>query len=108
MSAVAEVLDAHTRSLPLDDAAAAAERDAYDDLVRRHRALAGALHATAESMRARRDLAIAPHDEALLADARSREGFERYVAAKADLLALLQASIEEDRAMLRELAGGPA
>lgn len=105
-AAMAEVLEQHIRALAPGDPAARPERDAYADLVARHRALAASLEGTARSMVGYRDLPMPAHDEAAMADAASVAAFGRYVRAKAALRAYLESGAEEEQQMLAEMERG--
>ena len=105
LEAMADLLHNHTRSLDLDDASARAEREAYDGLVREQRAIAESLKALGAAMRSYRDLPMAAHDESKLADQRSLDSFASFIRAEEGVLALLQESAAEHRAMLDAVAG---
>jgi hypothetical protein len=101
LGATAEVLERHTRALDLTDPAGRAERDAYAALVRAHRAIAGELASLAQQMEGYRDLPMARHDEAVLADpAGQAEAFRRSVAVERELLQLLTAKVEAEERLL--------
>ncbi len=95
-SAMADVLENHMRSLQVREA----EHDAYGTLVRDYRALAESLQQVAARMTGYRDLPMAAHDEAVLADAQGTESFARYVRSERELVALLQSWVERDEQML--------
>jgi len=105
IGAMAEVLQNHTRSLDLVDENARLERDAYGRLVHEQRLIASNLDALAAEMRSYRDLPIAAHDESALADRESREVFASFVRIEESLLAMLQESAAEHRAMLDSMDG---
>ena len=100
MEAMAGLLQNHTRSLDPDDANARLERDAYDRLVEEQRAIAASLDALAAAMRSYRDLPVAAHDESVLADHDSLDVFAAFVRAEESVLARLQETAAEHRAML--------
>ena len=60
-SAMADMLQNHTRSLDISDGNARLERDAYDHLVAGQRDVAARLNALSDAMRGYRDLPAAPH-----------------------------------------------
>ena len=103
MQAMAMVLQNHTRSLDLNDENARMERDAYDRLVGEQRAIASGLRALAAAMRGYRDLPAAAHDASALADRTSLDAFALLVQAEESVLALLQVTVAEHRAMLRAM-----
>jgi hypothetical protein len=51
-----------------------------------------------------RELPMGRHDPAVMSSAQVRQAFEKYVAREQELLTLLQARIDADRGMLREMA----
>jgi hypothetical protein len=99
LSAMAELLENHTRSLPLEDANALSEREAYDRLIKDQRVISTSLKALSDAMRSYRGLPIAPHDEGTLTDQRSLQVFDSFICAEEGVLALLQRSVDEHRAM---------
>ena len=100
ISAMAELLQNHTRSLDGGDANAQPEHDAYERLVSDQRTIASSLGALGSAMRGYHDLPPAPHD--MRSNCRSKIGrrFEAFIGAEEDLLALLQESVRSHRAML--------
>jgi hypothetical protein len=102
-AALAEVLDTHTKALDLDDENARQERDAYLQLADQQRRTAAQLLATSQEMAGYRDLPAARHDPTVMASAEVADTFERFVSIEHELLALIQARVEQDRAMLREM-----
>ena len=103
ISAMAELLQNHTRSLDPGDANARLERDAYDHLVRDQRAIASRLSALAAAMRSYRDLPAAPHDVSMLADQKSIDVFRAFIGAEEEMLVLLQENASKHRAMLSDM-----
>jgi hypothetical protein len=103
LEATAAVLQNHIRSLSRDDPNGRQEIEAYERLVRDHRASAKALAALAETMRSYRDLPPAPHDMAPLMDAASVETLTELVRAQQDLAELLQQRAAEYGAMLQQM-----
>lgn len=100
-AATAEVLERHTRALDLSDPAAREEFEAYQALVRRHRAIASDLADLAQRMAGYRDLHMGRHDERVMADpAGQAEAFRRVLAIQRELLALLHAKVEEGERLL--------
>jgi ABC-type glycerol-3-phosphate transport system substrate-binding protein len=68
LGATAEVLERHSAALDRTEPAGRAELEAYTALVRAHRAIARDLAGLAQQMAGYRDLPVARHDEAVLAD----------------------------------------
>jgi hypothetical protein len=102
MAAQAEVLKRHIRALDLTDAAAQKELDAYTKLERAHRDVAGELADLAEEMASYRELPMGRHDMTVMSDPNGQmEAFRRFVAVERELLALLQAKLEEEGELLR-------
>jgi hypothetical protein len=99
-AAVADVLAGHMPSLDLADENARAEHEAYAALVREHRAAAEQLRATAARMAGCRDLPMGRHDVAVLSTPDAMAPFARFVRLEEELVALLQARLAQDRAML--------
>jgi hypothetical protein len=100
LTAMAELLQNHTRSLTSADTNSGRERAAYDRLVTKQRAIASSLEDLASAMRSYRDLPMGAHDESALSDRASLEVFAAFVRAEESLLALLQESAAEHRSML--------
>ena len=102
MAARAEVLKRHTRALDLTDAAAQKELDAYTSLERAHRDVASELADLAEEMASYRNLPMGRHDMTVMTEPKGQmEAFRRFVAVERELLALLQAKLEEEGELLR-------
>ena len=99
LAAMAELLENHTRSLPLDDVNAMSERKAYDRLIKDQHVVATSLQALADAMRSYRGLPTAPHNESLLTDQRSLHVFDSFIRAEEGVLALVQRSVGEHHAM---------
>jgi hypothetical protein len=103
-ASLAENLEAHLRTLDLDDEDARREHEVYQELARRHRDAAARLAAAAEQMAAQRDLPMGRHDPAALASPEVAGAFRRFVDRKQELLALLQRQLDQDRRMLAGMA----
>ena len=102
LAARAEVLERHAKALDRADPNAQQELDAYANLARAHRELASELTSLANEMAGCRDLPMARHDLAVMASPEGQMGaFRRFVAIERELLALLQAKLEEEEALLR-------
>jgi hypothetical protein len=102
LTAQAEVLERHTKALDPTDPDAAAELTAYTTLIEAHRRVARELTNLAEEMAGYRDLPMADHDPAVIADPKGQiEAFSRYVAIERELSALLHSRLEGDQALLQ-------
>ncbi len=99
-AALADVLEQHMRALDPNDENSRREHALYDRLAREHRDAAAALADTAARMEAARDLPMGAHDMAALGDPAVGAAFERFVRVEESLFELLQARLDEDRAML--------
>ena len=102
-NALGAVLAAHQASLDVTDPAAKREHDAYQDLADAYRLIAAQLDAAAKRMAGYRDLPMGPHDMAVLMAPPAVEAFETFVTREEELLALIQARLPEDRAMLGQM-----
>lgn len=102
LAAMAEVLDHHRRALVLSAPESRPEYDAYERIVREHRAVASQLAAAADALEDCRDVPDGVHDKAVMAEPAARELFEDFVRAEEELLGLLQQATTEHRAMLGE------
>jgi hypothetical protein len=100
ITAMADVLEAHQRSLVLADRDARAEYDAYAKLIGQQREIADRLRATASQMADYRGLPMGEHDEKELASPEAAEAFRRFVTHEQELVALLQESVAEGRQLL--------
>ena len=69
--------------------------------------MAEALRATAAEMAGYRTLPMVPHDMAVMADGKQMTAFEKVVAAKQALLAMLQAAAERDQRLLAATRAAP-
>lgn len=77
----------------------ARQREAYDRLIKDQQAVATRLEALAAAMRRYRGLPIAPHDERTLTDQRSLHAFDSFIRAEEGVLALLQKTVDQHRAV---------
>jgi hypothetical protein len=102
-AAMADTLEAHLQALDLDDENARREQDVYVRLVNEQRRIAALLGRTSEEMQRSRTLPMAAHHPEKLASADAREAFARFVAAEEGLTALLERTLQRDRAMLGEM-----
>lgn len=101
MAGRAEVLERHTQALDLSDPNAQVELDAYTSLARAHRGSAAELASLARQMAGYRDLPMARHDMAVMADPDGQAAsFQRFVAAERELLELLQEKLREEEPLV--------
>jgi hypothetical protein len=97
----AEVLERHMQAIDLTDPNGQAELDAYTALARAHRASAAELAKLAEQMASYRDLPMARHDMTVMTNPQGQmEAFRRFVAIEQELMAVLQAKLQEDQKLL--------
>ena len=86
MAALADVFERHTDALNRGEAAGRTEYDAYVSLERGHRDVAAALGTLADEMRSYRDLPMAEHDMAVMADPQGQAAaYAKYLAVKSRL-----------------------
>jgi hypothetical protein len=104
LAALARILEAHMRALDPADADARKELDAYATLVTGHRDVADRLSGIANQMADYRNLPIAPHDHAALADAVAHKTFENFVRLEQELATLLGEQLQDDQKMLQQMA----
>lgn len=105
-AAMADVLTRHTDSLDPDEAAGAAEREAWLTIAAEQRQLAVRLTAAADRMEAQAGLPMAAHDMAALTAPEASEAFAHFVHAQQRLNELLTEQLVEYQAMLAEGADG--
>jgi hypothetical protein len=92
MAALADVFARHTDALNRGEAAGRAEYEAYASLERGHREVAAALGTLADEMRGYRDLPMAEHDMAVMADPGGQAGaYAKFLAVKAQLREMIAA-----------------
>ena len=103
-AALAEVLEVHTKALDPADRNSKIELEEYSRVVEQHRRIAAELAATAKRMAGYRSLRMGRHDEQAMASPKAFEAFEKFVELEGELVAVLQGSLAEDRAMLSEMA----
>ena len=97
----AEVLERHGQAIDLTDPHGQAELDAYTALARAHRASAAELAKLAEQMASYRDLPMARHDMTVMTNPQGQmEAFRRFVAIEQQIMAVLQAKLQEDQKLL--------
>lgn len=104
-ASVADVLEAHTKALDLEDDDARQEYDAYMELVEHHRRIAAELLALSEQMTSYRDLPVGRHDFEALSTPEAADVFERLVNVEQQLMSLLDERLEQHRPLLSELRG---
>ena len=100
IAAMAENLATHMKALDLTDVNSQTEHAAYENLVQKLRQAAVELQWTANEMSGYRDLPMGRHDQAAMVQPEVRHAFEKFVAHKHELLALLQQTAERDRQLL--------
>src|SRR5688500_468002 len=105
ISALAGVLETHTKALDLTDENSRREKEAYERLAREHRETAAQLEARAREMAGYRDLPMGRHDMEVMTGPEPLAAFERYVSVKRELLTLLQETLARDEAMLATMRG---
>jgi hypothetical protein len=108
IDAVAENLEGHLGTLDLTDENSRLEHEAYERLVKEHRAIAAQLRATAEAMAGYRDLPMGRHDEEALGSPRIVDAFVSLVRVERELLTLLGERVAEHEQMLAEFGGAGA
>jgi len=100
-AALGDTLEAHRGMIVAGGESSRLEDDAYRQLSASYRELAGHIEKVAAQMASYRDLPPCPHDERAFGP--QREAFQRFVAAEAELLALLRLAAEQDEAMLASM-----
>ena len=100
VDAVADNLSEHMAALDQRDPAARIEREAYDQLLTKHRAAASQLRAIADEMASYRDMPMAPHDSLVMRDPKLRRAFEGLLARERELRARLDERIKREEEML--------
>ena len=104
--AMAGLLEAHTRALDVTHEACRKEYDAYRRIAEDWRGAAPQLHAIATLMAGYRDMAMGPHDEAVMGAPPFRDAFERFVASERELAELLKGQLAEYGPMLDDMKRG--
>lgn len=100
IASTARVLEVHMKALDLSDENAKREHEAYRELASAHRRIAGDLADTARRMAGYGTLPMGRHDMSVMMSAPPRHAFAGFVKQEEALLALLEARIAQDRAML--------
>ena len=103
VSELRAVLAAHLTTLDLQDENSRHEHAAYSQLTRAYGEIAASLRAAADRMRSCRDLPMGRHDMQAMTASEPAEAFERFVNAEQKLLALLQARLPAEEAMLADM-----
>jgi hypothetical protein len=103
ISALATNLQLHQRTLNVTDPTARRELDAYVLLERAYRGIAAELRAAAEQLAGYRDLPMATHAAARLADPALGKAFDAFANRERETLTLLQAMHDRDQIMLRAM-----
>jgi len=104
IASTARVLEVHMKALDLTDENAKRESEAYRELASAHRRIAGELASTAERMAGYRTLPMGRHDMAVMMSAPPRHAFAGFVKQEEALVALLEARLAQDKAMLAAMA----
>jgi len=104
IASTARVLEVHMKALDLTDENAKRESEAYRELASAHRRIAGELANTAERMAGCRTLPMGRHDMAVMMSAPPRHAFAGFVKQEEALVALLEARLAQDKAMLAAMA----
>jgi hypothetical protein len=105
LDGVSEILEIHMEALALEDNDSRREHEAYRELVKDHRQIANALRRTARQMAGYRTLPMGRHIPEKMAAPTVREAFEKFVKLEQELVTLLEARLQADRGMLREMEG---
>lgn len=105
MAAMAEVLRVHTEALDGADDASRREYEACHRVSHHLGQISSQLGALAREKVAYRDVPVGRHDMDAMNSPNVRESFAAFVDRKRNLLALLQAMDEDDRAMLEQMPG---
>jgi hypothetical protein len=103
IGSTAPVLELHMRALDLTDENSRKEYEAYRELAKSHQTVAAELEGIARRLAGYRDLPMGRHDPAVMASTDAAEAFRKFVAIEEELLALIQARLEQDRSLLLEL-----
>jgi hypothetical protein len=103
-AAMADTVEQHRPTLDLTDPNAREEYEAYEVVARALRSAAAQLQITADRMLGYRELPMARHDERALTSVGMRDAFATFVERERDLATLLDAWVEQDRAMLGEMS----
>src|SRR6266511_4559692 len=100
ISAMADNLEVHRKTLYLTDPNSQAEYDAYEKLLKDLRQVAAQLSVTANQMADYRDLPMGRHDGKAMTHPRVEESFGKFVQSKRKLLELLEQTEERDNHLL--------
>ena len=100
MAAIAEILEMHKQTLDLADDNAKAELTAYRQLATDYRHITSLLRAVADQMAGYQNLTMAAHRDNRALAPQIRSALENLVERERDLAVLLQALVEQDKAML--------
>ena len=101
VTALADTLDAHRPALDLDEPAGRQEDEAYGTLVADQREIAARLESLARRMGGYRDLPMASHDMAVMAQPERMAPYARFVAIERELAGMLQQAVVDGEAMLK-------
>jgi uncharacterized protein YceH (UPF0502 family) len=103
IASTARVLEVHMKALDLTDENSKLEYEAYRELASAHRHIANELADTAKRMSGYRTLPMGRHDMAAMMSAAPRHAFAGFVKHEESLVALLQARLAQDRAMIETM-----
>ena len=107
--AIADTLQVHMKALDLDDDAARQEHSVYLRLAEEHRQAGARLRAIGKEMAAARDLPMGRHDQEAMSSPEVAGALRRVVDVEQELLALVEAILEQDRQILAGMgAAAPA
>ena len=106
VASTARVLEVHMKALDLTDENAKREYEAYRELASTHRRIAGELADTASRMAGYRTLPMGRHDMSVMMSAPPRHAFAGFVKQEEALVALLEARVGQDKAMLAAMVAG--
>ena len=100
IKALSAVLAAHLRTLDVEDANSRREHAAYSELANTCGEIGNSLGGAAERMSGYHDLPMGRHDMQAMTASEPVDAFAQFVNAEEQLLALLEARLPSDQAML--------
>jgi uncharacterized protein YndB with AHSA1/START domain len=103
ISAMAENLELHTKTLDLTDDNARLEDEAYKKLVKIQRDIAERLMMLAGEMYSYYDLPIAKHDERKLSNPKIEEAFKNFALLEQEVISILNKRREKEEKILAEI-----
>jgi len=108
ISAMVEVLETHQQAIEATDEKGKLELYVYVTLAQEFRRIGAHLQSAAAHMSEYRDLPMARHNPAKMADPKVVDAFTKFVKLEDELLALLRKETEKDRALLSTMTGRAA